>query len=233
MRKLMLAAAVAALSMTAGSALAQRGPTATIYAQPNFQGPSMTVNGYATNLPSNFNDKALSIRVQGRWRVCQDSDYRGRCVDVSGDIPNLNSIGMAEAISSLQAYSAGGGPGQGGPGYGGPGYGGPGYGGPGGGYRPGGGFGSGSSGWRPGGNWGGPSNSRPVEGARHVLFPYPSFDGYDIAAGSTSANAYCRYMGLGSASYYDSSQRANQAVDADGRYTGSSSVLRDLLCRKY
>lgn len=212
--KTMLVAAAAILAVTAGVAVAQnyggRQPSAVLYDQPNFQGRQTTVYGYATNLPRDFNDKAMSGRFQGRWRICEDSDYRGRCQDVNGDVPNMNLLGMGERISSLQAYAGAGGGG-------------------GGGFRP-----PPGGGWRPGGgNWGGPSQYRPTEGVRSVFFPYPTYDGYDIAAGSSAANAFCRSQGLGSSAYYDSSQRAQQAIDAEGRYTGPTSVLRDVVCRRY
>ncbi|HEY9216803.1 MAG TPA: hypothetical protein VIO94_02050, partial [Phenylobacterium sp.] len=74
---------------------------------------------------------------------------------------------------------------------------------------------------------------RPVEGATAVFFAYPTIRGADIAAGSTSANEFCRRSGQGGAVYYDSSQRSGRAVDINGRPVGSSTVLRDLLCRKY
>ncbi|WP_333586347.1 beta/gamma crystallin-related protein [Phenylobacterium sp.] len=209
--KTMLAAAAAILAVTAGAAVAQnygggRQPSAVLYDQPNFQGRQTTIYGFATNLPRDFNDKAMSGRFQGRWRICEDSDYRGRCQDVNGDVPNMNTLGMGERITSLQAYAGGGG------------------------------FGPPPSGggWRPGGGgWSGPNQYRPTEGVRSVFFPYPTYDGYDIAAGSDSANAFCRSQGLGSAAYHDSSQRAQQAVDGAGRYTGPTNVLRDVVCRRY
>lgn len=219
--KTMLAtvAAIATLGVAAGAALAQpygggggRQPSAILYDQPNFQGRQTTIYGLATNLPRDWNDKALSARFQGRWRICEDSDFRGRCQDVNGDVPDLNRLGMAERITSLQGYAGGGGGGGGG-----------------GGYRP---PGGGDS-WRPGGSWSGPGQYRPYEGTRSVFFPYPTMEGYDIAAGSSSANAFCRSQGLGSSAYYDSSQRAQQAIDGEGRYTGPTSVLRDLVCRRY
>ncbi|HMO42930.1 MAG TPA: beta/gamma crystallin-related protein, partial [Phenylobacterium sp.] len=112
--KTMLAAAAAILAVTAGAALAQnygggRQPSAVLYDQPNFQGRQTTIYGFATNLPRDFNDKAMSGRFQGRWRICEDSDYRGRCQDVNGDVPNMNTLGMGERITSLQAYAGGGG----------------------------------------------------------------------------------------------------------------------------
>lgn len=213
--KMILAASAAIVAASAGMAAAQsygggRQPAAILYDQPNFQGQQTTIYGLATNLPSNFNDKAMSGKFQGRWRICEDSDYRGRCQDVSGDVPNMNLLGFGQRITSLQAYVAGGNSG-------------------GGGFRP-----PPGGGWRPGGgNWSGPNQYRPTEGVRSVFFPYPTYDGYDIAAGSNSANAFCRSQGLGSSAYYDSSQRAPQAVDGDGRYTGPSSVLRDVVCRRY
>lgn len=216
MKRVVFIAAMAITTAAAASALAQnyggggRQPSAILYDQANFQGRQTTIYGTATNLPRDWNDKAMSARFQGRWRVCEDSDYRGRCQDVTGDVANLNSLGLAERITSLQAYAGGGV-------------------GPGGGFRP-----PSGGAWRPGGgNWSGPNQFRPTEGVRSVFFPYPTYDGYDIAAGSSSATAFCRSQGLGSSAYYDSSQRAQQAVDGEGRYTGPTSVLRDVVCRRY
>ncbi|WP_340645312.1 beta/gamma crystallin-related protein [Phenylobacterium sp.] len=130
------AALIAALSLTSTGAAAQswgqnnggnfgagqnRAPTATLYELPNFQGRQMTVTATGENLASmNFNDLAQSARLQGRWRVCENSGYRGKCQDLSGQIADLNTVGMGGKISSLQGYfegawSRGGGWGGGGP----------------------------------------------------------------------------------------------------------------------
>lgn len=222
MKRAILTVVLATATAVVGPATAQsfggggRQPAAILFDQPDFQGRQTTIYGTATNLPRDWNDKTMSARFQGRWRICQDSDFRGRCQDVSGDVPNMNTLGLGEAITSLQAYASGGGSGGGGGG--------------GGGFRP-----PHGDTWRPGGGggWSGPSQFRPTEGVRSVFFPYPTYDGLDIAAGSSSASAFCRSQGLGSSAYYDSSQRAQQAVDGDGRYTGPTNVLRDLVCRRY
>lgn len=89
----------------------------------------------------------------------------------------------------------------------------------------------------PGGGGGGGfpvgGGSRGVEGARTVFFARPTVRGVDVAAGDRGANAFCRSQDLGPAVWFDSGERANQAVDPDGQIVGRSSVLRDLLCRKY
>lgn len=207
-------AVAAAATLAAGAAQAQpygggrgREPAATLYELPNFQGRRIEIFAAGTNLArSGFNDIAQSARFQGRWRVCEDSQFRGRCQDVSGDVADLNAIGLAGRISSLQGYFQG---------------------------FDRGGFGGGrGGGWRENA-WDSPSGGRPLEGARSVLFPYPNFAGYEIAAGSGAANAFCRAAGLGSAAFYDSGERAPQALDGEGRFTGETSVLRDVLCRKY
>lgn len=86
-----------------------------------------------------------------------------------------------------------------------------------------------------GGGWGGRPDreARGVEGARSVFFPRPSSRGLDVAAGANGANSFCRRQGLGAAVYFDSSERAAQAVGPEGQVVGGSTVLRDLLCRKY
>lgn len=207
MHKRILAAAIVGtigcLALTASAQTYGRGgrPMATLYEGYNFEGRSIDVYASEENLSGlRFNDKARSARFQGQWRVCEDAGFGGRCQEVRGDIDDLNRIGMAERISSLQTYSASGG------GYGG------GYGG----------------GGRPGGG-----QSRPAEGARSVFFAYPSLNGRDIAAGGMSANAFCRSQGLGPALYYDSSERAAQAVDGEGRYVANTTIIRDILCRRY
>lgn len=118
------AALIAALSLAATAAAAQswgqnsgggnfgggqnRAPTATLYELPNFQGRQMVVTAAAENLqPMNFNDLAQSARLQGRWRVCENSGFRGKCQDVSGQVADLNSVGMGARISSLQGYAEG------------------------------------------------------------------------------------------------------------------------------
>jgi hypothetical protein len=93
---------------------------------------------------------------------------------------------------------------------------------PGGGY-PGGGGGPG----RPG------RDERGIEGSRTVFFPRPTVDGYDVAAGDRGADSFCRRQGLGSAVWFDSSERGSPAIGPNGQFVGRASVLRDLLCRKY
>ncbi len=76
-------------------------------------------------------------------------------------------------------------------------------------------------------------DARGIEGARTVFFPRPSVDGIDVAAGDRGADTYCRRQGLGQAVFFDSNERARQAIGPDGELLGRSSVLRDLLCRRY
>lgn len=83
----------------------------------------------------------------------------------------------------------------------------------------------------PGGGWQG--GSRGVDGHRTVFFARPTVRGVDVAAGDRGANAFCRGQGLGGAVWFDSSERANQAIGPDGQLIGRSTVIRDLLCRKY
>lgn len=213
-RKILLAATLATVAL-AGAAEAQsydrdrdhdrgRGVSATLFELPNFQGRSVTVRGDVENLAGyRFNDLAQSVRLEGAWRLCEKSDFGGRCVEERGDIADLNTVGMFVKISSLQ---------------------------------PAGGFGGGGYGGGPGpgpGAGGYGRGDRGIEGARAVFFPRPSVRGLDVAAGSNGANSFCRNQGLGAALYFDSSERAPRAIGPEGQFVGPSSVLRDLVCRKY
>lgn len=209
--KKILALSLLAAAAAAGAVQAQpyRGGSATLYELPNFQGTSVTITQSAPDLGRwRFNDRARSARFEGRWLICEHDDFKGRCQEVRGDVPDLNQYRLAEQISSLEPA---GGPRPPGGGY-------PGGGFPGGGY-PGGGY--------PGGG------ARGVEGARTVFFARPAVRGVDVAAGGRGADVYCRAQGLGPAVWFDSSERASQAIGPDGEFVGRSSVLRDLLCRKY
>lgn len=81
--------------------------TATLYEYPNFQGRSVTVTRERSNLADiNFNDRARSIRANGRWRLCEDAGYRSRCETVNGSVADLRSVGL-HGVSSLQLVSGG------------------------------------------------------------------------------------------------------------------------------
>ena len=214
---LTVAAAAVALAGVAGAQPYGRPggggrPVATLYEGYNFEGRRVEVFASEGNLSNiGFNDRARSARFEGQWRICENASYGGRCQDVQGEVADLNRIGMAERISSLQAYDGGYGGGQSGGGYGG-GYNNGGYGG-------------------SGGGWSG--QGRGTEGERTVFFPYPKIDGTDVAAGDMSANAFCRSKGLNGVAFYDSSQRAPYALDGERRPVRNTTIIRDLLCRKY
>lgn len=204
-RTSLLVASVLALSALAAGAQAQRfgRPEITLYELPNFQGRAITLTGSTSDL--------------GRWRFndqAQSARVQGRWrVCEHGDFRgHCQEIGGD--VPDLTAYGLSGQISSLEPAFGAD----RGFEGrpaPGPGYPP------------PG------RDARGVEGTRTVFFPRPSVEGLDVAAGDRGANVYCRRQGLGEAVWYDSSQRAGQAIGPDGEFVGRSTVLRDLLCRKY
>ena len=56
-----------------------------------------------------FNDRASSVVVQrGQWEVCEDADFRGRCVVLrAGQYPSLSSVGMNNVVSSARPVRGG------------------------------------------------------------------------------------------------------------------------------
>ena len=94
-----VAAAVALLG--AGESLAQ----ATLYEHDGFAGRSVRVTNEVANLGRiGFNDRASSLVIErGRWEVCEDARYSGRCVVLrSGDYDTMSAIGLNDRISSLR-----------------------------------------------------------------------------------------------------------------------------------
>jgi len=90
-----------ALALLAAQASAQ----VTFYEAEGFHGRSFTASGEAANFGSSgFNDRASSAIVQrGRWEICEDAYFRGRCTIVSpGQYPSLASLGLNNRVSSVR-----------------------------------------------------------------------------------------------------------------------------------
>lgn len=80
------------------------GPSLTFFSGPNYTGRSVTITSSITNFQQiGFNDQARSVRHSGRrtWIVCQDANFEGACMEVSGDIANIGG-GMGGQISSAE-----------------------------------------------------------------------------------------------------------------------------------
>jgi len=215
-----LAVGLAALAaLTATVAVAQNGgrydergrrDTVTFYELPNFEGRSITVDRNESDFTRlGFNDRAQSVRVDGTWLVCEHVNMQGRCQTLSDDVRDLNRIGMTRMVSSARNLDDGWGGG-----------------------RP--------DDDRPGR----PGNDRPdrpdwdqggderADGRFHVFFRRPQLNGYDLVASRAAADQFCRRQGLGAAVFFDGTDRARRAMDANGRMTREAPALRDVLCRK-
>ena len=77
----------------------------TVFRDRDFRGTAAT---YRTDIPSlvrtEFNDQISSIRVAAgeQWEVCEDVNYRGRCVIVSGEETDLRRNSWDNMISSMR-----------------------------------------------------------------------------------------------------------------------------------
>lgn len=75
----------------------------TVYESADYRGDSREFTSEDTNLGRTpFNDRISSVRVQGRWEVCTDANFRGRCRIIDGDVRNLAPLGLDRNISSLR-----------------------------------------------------------------------------------------------------------------------------------
>ncbi|WP_374385741.1 beta/gamma crystallin-related protein [Sandaracinobacter sp.] len=99
------------LAMTAAG-LAAAAPvqaqTATVYRDANFSGPAVAVNGANPNMQLNF--QITSIRVgSGRWELCPEPNFRGRCLTVTSSDGNLRrSFGWPGPLHSMRVAGGGG-----------------------------------------------------------------------------------------------------------------------------
>lgn len=92
--------ALAALAM-ASQAIAQ----VTLYEHDGFRGRSFTTARQVANFErAGFNDRASSVQVVGgRWEVCEDAQFRGRCIVLRpGRYPSLSAMGLNDRLSSVR-----------------------------------------------------------------------------------------------------------------------------------
>lgn len=93
--------AAAALMLVGGQALAQ----VTLYENEGFRGRALSVNRPVNDFSRmNFNDRVSSVVVdRGRWEVCEDARFNGRCVVLRrGSYDSLRSMGLENRISSIR-----------------------------------------------------------------------------------------------------------------------------------
>lgn len=78
--------------------------TITLYSSPGFGGQAYQAGREVTNLPRQYNDRAMSLRIEGRgaWQVCKDSDFRGHCQIFDRDVSDLRQYGLGEAVTSMR-----------------------------------------------------------------------------------------------------------------------------------
>lgn len=202
-----------------------------LYAEPNFRGERRYFREPISDLGRNgFNDLALSIRI-GRqpWEICQDSEFRKRCVVVSQDVVNLESLGLGRLVSSIRPVGGWAGPPPPGP-HPWPGEPtGPDWGGP-----------PGGPGWSQG-QWSASDFGRPdAEGRSAAFFSFPRLRSERVAAcfqgqrrcGEEAAHQFCRAAGYRGSAYSSTSRRAGRVVFLDDwRATPQSGVaLEDVTC---
>jgi hypothetical protein len=95
------------LLLAAGTEVAAN--EAIIYRDTGFSGPAVNVTSANPDLGLRYNVNA--IRVQsGRWELCPERNFRGRCIMVSQSSPNLFAqFGWAGPLGSMRPAGWGGG----------------------------------------------------------------------------------------------------------------------------
>lgn len=77
----------------------------TFYEDDGFQGRSFNTSRAITDFQRfGFNDRASSVIVgSDRWEVCQDAEFKGRCVVLrQGQYPSLSAMGLNDRVSSAR-----------------------------------------------------------------------------------------------------------------------------------
>jgi hypothetical protein len=96
-------ACLAALSFAGAAQAAEL----TLYEHPHFTGAQLTLRGWTSNISASASTTGTSSLVvdSGRWEVCTDADFKGRCVILTrGEYPT--STGSSTTASARRARSA-------------------------------------------------------------------------------------------------------------------------------
>ncbi len=72
-----------------------------LYDRPGYTGRSMTVENDRSTLVF-FNNQAGSAQVTGRWELCDQANFGGRCRTISSDVPDLARLGLRDRVSSVR-----------------------------------------------------------------------------------------------------------------------------------
>jgi hypothetical protein len=84
----------------------------TVYVDINYRGQSAVIRDDTPNLASTgWNDAISSMRIPNgeTWEICQESDYKRHCQQLSGNVADLRAMGWNDRISSLRRIDGAGG----------------------------------------------------------------------------------------------------------------------------
>src|SRR3954468_16310335 len=100
------------IALAAGAFLAAAHASAqvTFYEGESFHGRAFTTNAEVRDFARiGFNDRASSVVVSsGRWEVCENARYDGRCVLLRpGNYDSLRALGMENMVSSVRRANNG------------------------------------------------------------------------------------------------------------------------------
>ena len=84
-----------------GATAAQSATSVVLFRQPDFRGRAYNLNRTRASLPIAM-AAARSIQVAGgTWELCEATQFRGRCAQVSSDVRDLRSLGL-EGLGSIR-----------------------------------------------------------------------------------------------------------------------------------
>jgi hypothetical protein len=98
----------ALLALTVPTLAADTSSTIIVYNGANAGGDHMTFQAATPNLTSSgFNDRITSVFiVAGKWELCTDVNYKGKCVTLNQGLTNLDAS-VNNLVSSLRPAAAG------------------------------------------------------------------------------------------------------------------------------
>lgn len=98
-----------AVALSAGAVGAAEVPQLTLFSDRFYRGDAQR---FTADQPQLSAITPQSLKIEGRWELCSDSDFKGQCMEVDRNYPVAAGLGSGFSLKSLRHLPAGGGAGK-------------------------------------------------------------------------------------------------------------------------
>jgi hypothetical protein len=84
---------------------APQAPNLTLFSDRFYRGSTQVFSSDAPQLPEPITPQSLTLK--GRWEICSEGDFKGRCMEIDRDYPVAAGLGASFTVQSLRQIASG------------------------------------------------------------------------------------------------------------------------------